>query len=274
MKQSINYLFISISNYSLLLKVIIYNLALISTILLLLVFTQDIFMAEDLNWLDSLTNSSLKEPVQEIVVESDKVNLPAHHQESILTEKAGNIPESKPFYTNPYFIGVSIIITVVGIVLWYRISGEDISDTESIASSTSTIVSDVSSTPTLVNPRLYRINNIPFDQLPDLIVYCDKATRNFGLYELSDISPLLGNFITTDSMFIQLFRSKLEQNDLEFFNFLNLQLGIAPLRIFQNPYYMEIFSNWWTPSQIYPTYQSFVTYFTLKYNEYLNLTVD
>jgi len=88
-----------------------------------LTFEQEIFKLNDNNLIQEELNQELIENKKEQSFNPDKAEVKDNY-------------ESKPYYKNPYLIGFVICVFVLGVLWYYSVNGNEISDTSSTISST------------------------------------------------------------------------------------------------------------------------------------------
>lgn len=194
-----------------------------------------------------------------------------HSQDIQLTDSQRD-DDIKPIYKNPYIIGAAIGIVAICLVLWFYLPSNSLPDDS--GSDTDSIIS--TGTSTVIATDWASVSSVFYNEASPSTSHLYLNTRMFRqALENNDISHYLaslGHYYSTDLVLLNFLREQAEANVLDFT--LITDNGGVPLRIFNNVTNNLLFGSFWTPSEIYPTYQSFVTDFFIKYHEYMQRAID
>lgn len=247
-----------------------------------------------INWLVADT-SQIEEDIDILDIEDNYLNPDELNEESSLrvdtktedlehqkSQKEDLIDKKdyKPFYKDPYIIGLGIVICLIilDVISLYNFSlqnipdniPDNISDSSSALSSSPTIVgSDISnlstsSVNTLINQTVRVYNQTLFNY--DTFI---TALQEMSYHDLSHFLPYLGYDSGLDREMLRYLVDNVETNTLDFHELFTV-MGEAPLNIFRNYGNSIVFNSIWTPTEDFPNYTSFVNYILQEYVNYVN----
>jgi hypothetical protein len=183
-----------------------------------------------------------------------------HSQDVLLTESQTD-DDIKAVYKNPYVIGAAIALVAICLVLWFyypSLPDDSASDTDSIIST---------GTSTVIGTDWASVSSVFYNEASPSTSHIYLNARMFRQaldnHEISHYLASLGHYHSIDLVLLNFLREQAEANIIDFT--LITENGGVPLRIFDNEINRVLYEGFWRPSELYPTYQSFVTDFFLKY---------